>query len=1757
MPAIVDRKSRNARLADASPISTNAQITFRDLGTKVQHQRPKYEKRQKNSSDSRPIDALFAFVYQYYSDTPEEVIESAVEAINTILGHSSSTDEDKKQEIETLIAQPLSSSDYNSLRTISHKVAFTEHSSEDSSSETESEFENTANSNPTTVHPVFLCINDSLQISDKESVSPHDIDRFWLATRLKSTNLDVSNALKLLRDLENTNFDDRLSQLQSKLGLVHYGLAKLLARNADIIYWYTMLANAETGVDREQVLDEIKSRRLDYENVASSRMKQDMPDEIDLKTIGSPIDIPVHLNVSLPKGSTKYTTHDYEQYNVPSESADLDISTQEWQRTPISALPDYARSLFADMDSLNIIQSKAANAVLNSDNNILLCAPTGAGKTNVALLALARCLHIHSARAVYISPLKALVQEQVATLSSRFESQGISVAELSGDQTLGRKQLQSTDIIVSTPEKWDIISRKLSNAELVRNIGLLIIDEIHLLHDKRRGRVIENIITRHKRLKEPPRLAGLSATLPNYRDVAKFLEVEQAGLFYFDARFRPVPLEQSFIGVYAQSPLKQARAINQACAEKISDLVVEAGKQALVFVHSRKDTSITRLFLAENTELDISKIGIHHAGMDRASRAEVERSFSSGQSRVLVCTATLAWGVNLPAAAVIVKGTQYYDSGLEGWKQLEPQDILQMLGRAGRPGFDIQGNGIILTTQKYLGYYASVATLSLPIQSHLVANVTDSLNAEIVNYTIKTLEEGADWLKQTFWYVRFQADPDMYGDNYDVSSIVHSAFLKLHEAGACVYEYPAIRPSFAGEIASRFYISPESVATFTQQLKPWLSDLDLMRVFARAEEFSGIVLRRGEAGEVSRLADLVPYPLRDPVDTRFAKICILLQAYVSRLPLEGLALSADMAYIAQSASRLYRAFFELSVAFKWSKLAQVAHKFYMMVDRRMWVIGASPFRQFDNCPVRLIEKAERSRLPWSNYFDLTESDFAETLHLDDSNLASTAFGLLRKFPRFHISGQIHPLDGDWVLLKLDIEPLFEYDEHIHEKVDHFWVFAESQRGELLVSLYISLRDLMRTSHQSNKLSGFTKDLVLKLSPNAQTQHYSPFVFVKIVSERWLHAENSASIDMRSKKPPNQVLATSFIEKEENAIFKDREMVYMNTSASVAGVVRALASLLSSERNAYIGMPPSVDRDQCKELAIEFARANSRTVLILNTSPVPNCDTEGIKFRTIADAERMSRLPSRLVRELGDVDHVLCDNLDDLGSTNGYLYELLVTRLRELPNISRFIGFGNPVTSAQSIAQWLGASRTNVVNFGYDILEENVDIQVRQFSGSRSFIPDLHSISDILRLSESLIVLANEDKDCHLLEHELRVMGIKNLSVSQEPSKSSKCVRVNTLKSILAAKAETVIFFGAQATSLTEILIAVSHSSSQAIIFGDNPSFIKHCLNSILPLESNLNLTLAEALVPAICSYKIQNPQDAIKWLSGTFLYKRLRINPSYYACNSLQDWVSEEIETAFENLEAMNAIELDADTLKLTPKVAAHIACNHGINVADLSSDISADFDSFLQRDDKIHVLDARIDYAIAKNRLDAAFDAIDLRQAVSRGVSPSQSSLHQIPHFDESIILRCSDAGIKSVQDFIAIEDDGLRNQLLGFDDSDPKILGIAEFVNNFPIVDITDMKMEDSNNMLVISIERDIDSDDPIHDDTWYIFVGFSGSTSIIGFKQIPPISEPELTVGIELSETLGSQRDVTIWLMCGNYIEADKEFSKFFKSDSHERD
>ena len=584
-----------------------------------------------------------------------------------------------------------------------------------------------------------------------KQLHPHQIDAFWLQRKLGKVYDDVTvaqtKAQEVLEILK-TSSDERdiENQLVPLLGFNQFDLIKLFRSNRQMILYCILLASSQSENEKQEIENKMKNdpqlnkilqqlqetergnivqeEREKRDKARKSRIAADLENmEIDVNESWNPQHVlnlediqfqqGSHLMANkkcqLPEGSFRKQRKGYEEVHVPPAKN----KHESEKLVPIDKLPAYAQPAFEGFKTLNVIQSRVHKTALETDENLLICAPTGAGKTNIALLCMMREIgkyvnpndgHIDTDqfKIIYIAPLISLVQEMVGSFSKRLASYNIKVAELTGDSQLTKEQIMETQIIVCTPEKWDIITRKSGDRSYTQLVRLIIIDEIHLLHDER-GPVLEAVVARTIRniesTQEDVRIVGLSATLPNYKDVAAFIRVDlDRGLFYFDNTYRPVPLEQQYIGVTEKKAVKRFQMMNELVYEKVME---NAGKhQVIVFVHSRKETGKTARTIRDmciekdtigafykgtgssevlkkeadevkNLELkDLLPYGfaIHHAGMNRVDRTLVEDLFADNHIQVLVSTSTLAWGVNLPCHTVIIKGTQIYspDKGRTG-----------------------------------------------------------------------------------------------------------------------------------------------------------------------------------------------------------------------------------------------------------------------------------------------------------------------------------------------------------------------------------------------------------------------------------------------------------------------------------------------------------------------------------------------------------------------------------------------------------------------------------------------------------------------------------------------------------------------------------------------------------------------------------------------------------------------------------------------------------------------------------------------------------------------------------------------------------------------------------------------------------------------------------------------------------------------------------------------------------------------------------
>jgi ATP-dependent DNA helicase HFM1/MER3 len=272
------------------------------------------------------------------------------------------------------------------------------------------------------------------------------------------------------------------------------------------------------------------------------------------------------------------------------------------------------------------------------------------------------------------------------------------------------------------------------------------------------------------------RIIALSATLPNLADIGEWLGCRHDAIHYFDETFRPVPLT---VHTLSMGSMNNPFLFDRSLDERVGPLVMKYsdGRQVLVFCPSKKSTETLASLLTQRVQVPretfqhirhnsslitaahdqslrallFKGMGYHHSGLSPDDRALVEQLYLDGSIYVLCSTSTLAHGMNLPAHLVIIKGTSCWRGGSRGYERTSKADVIQMLGRAGRPGMDDQGVAVIMTSREDQDFYADV-----------------SLNAEVVESTLQTrLVEGllspclpmkifAHFSVRGPWFVHFQ-----------------------------------------------------------------------------------------------------------------------------------------------------------------------------------------------------------------------------------------------------------------------------------------------------------------------------------------------------------------------------------------------------------------------------------------------------------------------------------------------------------------------------------------------------------------------------------------------------------------------------------------------------------------------------------------------------------------------------------------------------------------------------------------------------------------------------------------------------------------------------------------------------------------------------------------------------------------------------------------------------------------------------------------
>jgi len=369
-------------------------------------------------------------------------------------------------------------------------------------------------------------------------------------------------------------------------------------------------------------------------------------------------------------------------------------------------------------------QVSAIKSGLFENRNLVLSFPTAAGKTLIATLATIKKLKEKKCKVVYLVPLISLANEKFDYFKNLFKDTKIKVAISTGDLDSVDYWLADYDVLVLTTEKCDSLIRH--GANWIKEVELIIVDEIHLLQDPSRGPTLEILLTRLKEIIPKAQLFALSATIKNADEIAKWLN---AVLIVSD--FRPVKLYE---GVYVNSKIQ----FYGKPSYELSDLEAEAAilentlnlkKQALFFVSTRKYaeslaeklTKMMKTNLGRNERFQLETVAseienvletptrqcrklascvkngvaFHHAGLLSKQKRLIEDNFKNGSIKAIVATPTLALGVNLPAFRVIIRDAKRFYPGL-GAVYIPVLEYKQMTGRAGRPQFDQFGESVLV-----------------------------------------------------------------------------------------------------------------------------------------------------------------------------------------------------------------------------------------------------------------------------------------------------------------------------------------------------------------------------------------------------------------------------------------------------------------------------------------------------------------------------------------------------------------------------------------------------------------------------------------------------------------------------------------------------------------------------------------------------------------------------------------------------------------------------------------------------------------------------------------------------------------------------------------------------------------------------------------------------------------------------------------------------------------------------------------------------
>ncbi|KAL0883560.1 hypothetical protein ABMA27_015714 [Loxostege sticticalis] len=433
----------------------------------------------------------------------------------------------------------------------------------------------------------------------------------------------------------------------------------------------------------------------------------------------------------------KNKNHEFVKPNTPT-------GTRSMQKDyGFYGLPMETKSLFKTYRNIEKFydwQEECLNLdAIKERRNLIYALPTSGGKTLVAEVLMLREVLNRKRNALFILPFVAIVQEKIWSLSPFAIKLDFLVEEYAAGKghLPPKKRRKKNSIYIATIEKGLALLRSLIELNRLDELGLIVVDELHLIGEPGRGGTLEILLTTAMYASKDIQIVGMSATIGNLPQIASFLSAR-----VFERHFRPVELieyvklgdalhklvptddgidvvlerqlaydyssaamtmDPDLLGGLVSEVVPQASCLvfcpTKRNCENVASLLCKLQRREMTLHRTADRSALERGLRSEGASNDLIKlvrygVAYHHAGLASDERSLLEQAFRNGVISVLCCTSTLAAGVNLPAKRVIIRAP------LVGRSFITLAAYRQMVGRAGRAGVCEEGESIIVCSAR-------------------------------------------------------------------------------------------------------------------------------------------------------------------------------------------------------------------------------------------------------------------------------------------------------------------------------------------------------------------------------------------------------------------------------------------------------------------------------------------------------------------------------------------------------------------------------------------------------------------------------------------------------------------------------------------------------------------------------------------------------------------------------------------------------------------------------------------------------------------------------------------------------------------------------------------------------------------------------------------------------------------------------------------------------------------------------------------------